>query len=115
MDQILATRAAQKLNPGQSFISPELILMFIELFGVILDGCKEKNGANFTMEKFKDNATTPSRRHKIWARRQARRELGLRGRENREAVDASIAAIEETSLEELNEFDAENENAGLLT
>lgn len=110
----LATRAAQKMNPGQSVINPALMGLFMELIQMLIDKCKETNGSNFTMDKFKDNASEPTLSHKLWARRQARIELHLRGRENRRMIDASIEAVEETSTEELVEFDLESQNAGML-
>lgn len=110
----LATRAAQKMNPGQSVINPAMMGLFMELIQMLMDKCQEKNGTEFTMDKFKDNASQPTLRHKLWARRQARIELHIRGKENREMIDASISAVDETSTEELQQFSDESEAAGML-
>lgn len=113
--EVLATRAAQKMNPGQSVINPALMGLFMELIQMLMEKCQEQNGSNFTMDRFKDNASSPSLAHKLWARWQARKELHLRGKKNRQMIDATIEAVEETSVEELQQFNNEMHNAGMLS
>ena len=112
--EMLATRAAQKMNTGQSVINPALMGLFMELIKMLMDKCQEQNGEGFTMDKFKDNASSPTWGHKLWARRQARIELHIRGKQNRKMIDATIEAVDETSTEELQKFSDETDTAGML-
>ena len=112
--EVLATRAAQKMNLGQSVINPALMGLFMELIQMLMEKCQENNGEGFTMDRFKDNASSPTLMHKLWARRQARKELHIRGKQNRKMIDATISAVEETTTEELQQFSDEADFAGML-